>query len=44
MPPANLQLKALFLNREFGELRALHEVNDLLDLLKVQIGALVGLG
>lgn len=34
--PADLQLKALFLDREFGQFGARHEVNDLFDLFKVQ--------
>ena len=33
---ADLKLKALFLDRELGQLGALHEFDDLLDLFEVQ--------
>lgn len=32
MASANLELKALFLDGELGQLRSLHEFDDLLDL------------
>ena len=44
MVAANLQLETLFLHRELGELGAFHQIDDLLDLLEVQIGALVVVG
>jgi hypothetical protein len=36
LAPPDLQLETLLLDREFGELRAFHQVDDLLDLFKVQ--------